>query len=250
MTEDRLSQLEQQLAELKHEVFVAKARGDVENVFSTYHYLHNAFQDEAIKKLWVKRGTPGIRAIYTNTGEYTDYESVMEYHDNRPAPKGKLILHQSTTPAIEVAADGKTAKGVWIMNGLESGLTEMEHADKLPEYMYSPQVVDGKRVWAHWVWCKYALDFLYQDGEWKILTFRCYEVARAPFEENWVSFAAKNEHAFALDIKYFGEGGEVFFMPKPNQPVVNEHWPYRTNETQLLSPKPPKPHQSFEETFR
>ena len=79
------------------------ARGEVENLFNRYHFFHNAFRDDLIKDLWVKRGTPGIRAIYTNTGEYTDYESVMEYHENRPAPKGKLILHMSTTPVIEAA---------------------------------------------------------------------------------------------------------------------------------------------------
>lgn len=248
--QDQLAAIEQQIAELKHANHLLKARGEVENVFNRYHFYHNAFRDDLIVPMWVKRGTPGIRAVYTNTGEYTDYDSVMEYHENRPAPKGKLILHMSTTPVIEVAADGKTAKGVWIMAGTESGLTELDHADKMPEYMFSPQIVDGKRVWAHWVWCKYALDFLFQDGQWKILTFRCYELARAPFEENWVSFASKNAEAFALDIKYFGEGGEVFFMPKPNQPVVNEHWPYTNTASQQLSPMPPLPHSTFEETFR
>ena len=246
----QLDQLAAQVAELQQQNHRLAARGEVENLFNRYHFFHNAFRDDLIKPLWVKRGTPGIRAIYTNTGEYTDYDSVMEYHENRPAPKGKLILHMSTTPVIEVAADGKTAKGVWIMAGTESGLTEMEHADKMPEFMFSPQIVNGKRVWAHWVWCKYALDFLFQDGEWKILTFRCYEIARAPFEENWVSFASKNAEAFALDIKYFGEGGEVFFMPKPNSPILNEHWPYTNTESQQLSPMPPAPFDSFEETFR
>jgi hypothetical protein len=60
--------------------------------------------------------------------------------------------------------------------------------------------VRGQKVWAHWVWCKYALDFLRQDGKWKIWNFGCYELARAPFEENRISFAEKNEYAFALDL--------------------------------------------------
>ncbi len=248
--EEKITAIETKIASLEAENFRLKARGEVENIFNRYHFYHNAFRDDLIKDLWVKRGTEGIRAVYTNTGEYTNYGSVMEYHENRPAPKGKLILHMSTTPVIEVAADGKTAKGVWIMAGTESGLTDPEHAEKMPDYMFSPQVVNGKKVWAHWVWCKYALDFLFQDGEWKILTFRCYEIARAPFEENWVSFASKNAEAFALDIKYFGEGGQVYFMPQPDQPVVNEHWPYTNTESQQLSPMPPKPYETFEETFR
>ena len=58
------------------------------------------------------------------TGVYTDYDSIMAYHTGRPSPKGKLILHYTTTPAIEIAEDGKTAKGFWVMAGIESGTTE------------------------------------------------------------------------------------------------------------------------------
>jgi hypothetical protein len=245
-----LEQLQERLDAIEHENFLLRARGEVENAFSRYHFYHNAFRDDLIVDMWVKRGTPGIRAIYTNTGEYTDYDSVMQYHANRPSPKGKLILHLSTTPVIEVARDGQTAKGTWIMAGIESGLTDAEQAKKQPEHLFSPQIIDGKRVWAHWIWCKYALDFLYQDGQWKILTFRCYEIARAPFEENWISFASKNMEAFALDIAYFGEGGQMVLMPEPDAPVKTEHWPYRNDQSQTLSPPPPLPHLSFEDTFR
>ena len=195
LTIDRHMSNATELATLREEVAAVRApdrpaaqdRGAVENVFNRYMYLHNAFQDEQIIPLWVKRGTEGIRARYTNAGEYTEYDSVIRYHQGRPSPVGKLILHATTTPVIEVAADGKTAKGVWLMAGTESGLTDPEVAKEFPD-MYSPGEVLGKKVWAHWVWCKYAIDFLKQDGEWKIWKFRCYELARAPFEENWISF--------------------------------------------------------------
>ena len=85
--------------------------------------------------------------------------------------------------------------------------------------MYSPEEVLGKKVWAHWVWCKYAIDFLKQDGEWKFWKFRCYELARAPFEENWVSFGLKNQGAFDLDLMYFGDDGKPVFMPPADEPV-------------------------------
>jgi hypothetical protein len=227
----------------------ANDRGEIENLFNRYMYYHNAFQDERIIPMWVRRGTPGIRARYTNAGQYTDYDSVIGYHQGRPSPVGKLLLHYTTTPVIEVAEDGETAKGVWIMAGSESGLTDPEVAKESPDYMYSPGEVQGKKVWAHWVWCKYALDFLRQDGEWKIWTFRCYELARAPFEENWISFAEKNEHAFALDLMYFGDDGRAVFMPPADEPVPSEHHPYHPNTRQALDPEPPVPHQHFTDTF-
>jgi hypothetical protein len=119
LTEASVAELQAEIDRLRDQVEGATRlarraadRGDVENLFNRYMYLHNAFQDEQIIPLWVKRGTPGIRARYTNAGQYTDYDSVIRYHQGRPTPVGKLILHATTTPVIEVAADGETAKGV------------------------------------------------------------------------------------------------------------------------------------------
>lgn len=251
------TELREQIAALRAELATATTlarravdRGEIENLFNRYMYLHNAFQDEQIVPLWVKRGTPGIRARYTNAGQYTDYDSVIRYHQGRPTPTGKLILHYTTTPVIEVAGDGETAKGVWIMAGSESGLTDPEVAKESPDYMYSPDEVQGKKVWAHWVWCKYAVDFLRQDGVWKIWKFRCYELARAPFEENWISFAEKNQHAFALDLMYFGDDGKPVFMPPADEPVPTEYHPYSPITQQTLEPAPPAPYQTFTDTFK
>ena len=127
-----IAALREEVAEARGLARRAEDRGQVANLFNRYTYLHNAFQDEQIIPLWVKRGTPGIRARYTNAGQYTDYDSVIRYHQGRPTPVGKLILHYTTTPVIEVAADGETAKGVWIMAGSESGLTDPEVAKAFP----------------------------------------------------------------------------------------------------------------------
>ena len=244
-TDARIAQLEQLVQRLQHETDRNAARGAVENLFSTYMLLHNAFLDEQIVELWVRPGTPGIMARYTNNGKYTTYDSVMEYHRGRPTPVGKLIFHYTTTPVIEVAGDGETAKGVWIVAGLESGVTTPAQAAKLPDFMFSPKELHGNKVWAHWVWVKYELDFLKQDGVWRIWKFRCVEVARAPYEENWISFAEKNAAAFDLDIKYFGDDGEVVFMPPTDEPIVHEHWPYRPDARVELAPKPPVPYRTY-----
>ncbi|KAF5619970.1 hypothetical protein F25303_12678 [Fusarium sp. NRRL 25303] len=212
------STIEARLAAVEKLAQRAYDRGQVENVFSKYMHLHNVFQDEQIKALWVKRGTPGVHAQYTNVGVYTDYDSIMAYHSGRPSPPGKLILHETTTPLIEVAGDGETAKGFWLMAGVESGLADPKNVGTMPEFLYEPEDknVDGKRVWTHWVWCHYALDFLKQDGQWKIWHFRCLEVTRAPFSENWITFAKKNQLVFDKDLAYFGNDGKAVFMPTPD----------------------------------
>lgn len=247
---EELATLKKEVQELRRLARRTADRGEIENLFSRYMYYHNAFRDDLIIPLWVKSGTEGIRARYTNAGVYMTYESVIAYHQGRPTPVGKLILHYTTTPVIEVANDGQTAKGVWIMSGCESGLTDPEVAEQQPQYMFSPGMVQGKRVWAHWVWCKYAVDFLRQDGDWKIWKFRCYELSRAPFEENWISFAEKNAEAFDLDLMYFGDDGKPVFMPRADEPVPSRYSPYRPDTRQALEPEPPLPHDTYEDTFR
>ena len=186
----------------------------MENVFSRYMHYHNAFEDERIiDELWVAKGTEGVRAQYNDTGVYTDWDAVMAYHRGRPHPVGKLILHYTTTPVIEVSADGTTAKGLWLMAGIESGITDPAEAENIPPFFFAPREVDGRKVWAHWIWCKYGLDLVKQDGEWRILTFRCFEIARAPFDEDWISFAAHERASYEKTLAYFGEDGKPVFLP-------------------------------------
>ena len=243
------AELAQRLEQYERRVARAEARGEVENLFSTYMYLHNAFQDEEIIDLWVAPDTPGVHAQYSNLGVYNTWGSVTEYHRNRPAPAGKLILHYVTNPVIEVAQDGETAKGLWMMTGLESGLTDAEVAGNVPDFFFEPGEVLGKKVWAHWVWCAYGLDFLKQDGVWKIWHFRCFEVARATHSRNWIEFASLDAASFDLDLMYFGEDGRPKFMPKPDAPSTHNAERYSPTRSQELNPRPPVPYRTFSETF-
>ncbi|MDQ4419289.1 nuclear transport factor 2 family protein [Sphingobium sp. DEHP117] len=176
-----VSALRAEVATLRHSLQRSEDRASVENLFSRYMYLHNAFRDTEIIPLWAKKGTPGVRSQYSNLGVYTDWDKIISYHQGRPAPAGKLIFHYVTTPLIEIAGDGQTAKGLWIVNGLESGLVDPELAKSMPAWMFEKEMVNGKKVWMHNVYLKYGVDFIRQDGAWKIWHFHCFEVARAPY---------------------------------------------------------------------
>jgi hypothetical protein len=258
--EDRITELESRLADADRLAPRARDRGEIENVFAHYMYLHNAFQDEKIKALWAKRGTPGVSAQYSNVGVYTDYDKIMAYHSGRPTPVGKLVFHYITTPMIEVAADGQTAKGVWIAAGVESGLMSPETAAKAPEFLFEKgertgNEVHGKRVWAHWVQMKYPLDFIRQDGQWKIWHFRCLEISRARFDQNWIATAAEiqdntKNSQFNADLMYLGDDGKPVFMPKPDSPPKSLAYPYRPDAAMDHDMPPlPVPYRTFSETF-
>ncbi|MFM6830049.1 MAG: nuclear transport factor 2 family protein [Novosphingobium sp.] len=243
--------LKTQVAELKVLAQSSHDRGDVQNLFSRYMYLHNAFRDPEIIPLWARKGTPGIRAQYSNNGVYTSWENIMAYHAQRPNPKGKLVFHYLASPLIEVAADGKTAKGLFVMAGVESGLTDVTAAKMAPEFMFVKDVmVDGKRVWMHEIMVKYGVDFIRQDGEWKIWHFHCFEVARSPQGMGWIPFASQSQNnPFSDDLMYFGEDGKPVMMPKPDAPVTMRNNPYRTDTGQTLDAPPPVPYRTISETF-
>ena len=251
----RLNELEQRVSNLTRQLERAEVRGAVENIFSRYQYLHCAFRDaEIITELWVKPGTPGISAEYTNTGVYTTWDSVMAYHRNRPSPVGKLLVHCITTPLVEVAEDGQTAKGVWTVAGIESGMSDPEVAAKAPKDMFEAESVEGKKVWVHWIWCRYAIDFLKQDGEWRIWHFRCVEIARAPFSKNWIAFASEMEAnesmaKFHTDLAYFGDDGKPVFMPPVDGPPKSIAYSYRTDRSMQLEPALPKPYRTIADSF-
>jgi SnoaL-like domain len=257
--EARINALEAKLGQVDHDAQVALDRGAIENVFSHYMYLHNAFHDEDIKLLWAKRGTPGISAQYSNVGVYTRYESIMAYHSGRPDPVGKLIFHYITTPLIQVAADRQTAKGIWIAAGVESGLMSASLAARAPSYLFEQNEpggmeVHGKKVWAHWVQMKYGIDFIRQDGQWKIWHFRCFEVSRARFDRNWISMAAEMQDSsanakFNADLMYLGEDGKPVFMPPVDAPPKSLAFPYRPDGRIELEPTLPLPYDTFSHTF-
>ena len=257
--EARIAALEARVTHAEREAQRARDHDAVENVFSHYMYLHNSFQDEKIKALWAKRGTPGMSAQYSNVGVYMNYDSIMAYHSGRPSPVGKLIFHYLTTPMIEIAEDGRTAKGRWIAAGVESGLMSPEQAANAPAFLFerheaAGNEVHGRKVWAHWVQMQYGVDFIRQDGQWKILHFRCFEVSRARFDKNWIALAAEVQDSsanssFNADLMYLGDDGKPVFMPKVDGPPKSLTYSYRPDAAMQPDVPIPVPYRTLSETF-
>lgn len=65
---------------------------------------------------------------------------------------GSSMFHTNSTPLIEVAGDGGTAKGIWYSIGQ---VTQTPGGTQTPTYM----------------WERYGVDFVKVDGEWKIWHF-------------------------------------------------------------------------------
>ena len=85
------------------------------------------------------------------------------------APKaGEMIDIQLTTPIIEVAADGQSARALWWCPG----------AGSLAE--------EGKDPRAIWLWGDVAADFVKCEDGWKIRHLHYFRVIKCAYEKGWV----------------------------------------------------------------
>lgn len=100
---------------------------------------------------------------------------------------GQLHEHAMLTPIIEVAADGKTAQGVWDSFG--------------------PNIQNGEEV-GSWLWVKYGVDFIKEDGQWKIWHMQVFPLFNTSYDKS-ITQSAKERAAGG------GQGGMGAGGPPP-----------------------------------
>jgi len=163
--EERIEALEKRNERLELEVERAKAVGEIQNLMSRYEFYHSILDGESETECFAHH-TPGTR-LEMMTGIYEGYKGVQKFFSQEKKgtlPPGSMVHHTLTTPIIEVAGDGKTAKGAWICPGEETRVN--------PE---------GKPMGA-WMYMKYGADFVKEDGQWKIWHLIPYSIFHIPFE--------------------------------------------------------------------
>ena len=128
---------------------------------------------------------------------------------------GSNTVLNMTTPLIEVAFDGQTAKGMWYVYG---ATTEV--------YSKGPK--------AAWNFGRCAVDFIKEDGVWKIWHMIMYTDIECPLGGNW-----------GRDKMYEHEGVAI---PEPT--VKNEFYKGMSPEfISLVAPDLPEPYDTFANTF-
>ena len=142
---------------------------DVEDVKTLMHrrvYLMTAdLRAEELEQLWAAEPEHRKTASYgTNWGYYVGMDAIRDYyvtsHERRleeqeketgkPRNTGNLYAHPISTGLVELAEDGKTAKGLWYSIGQET---------------YARP--DGTAE-ARWMLGKVAADFVREGDEWRI----------------------------------------------------------------------------------
>ncbi len=143
----------------------AVALNAIANVMGRYSHLGGIVGEDTLEQLFAMKqpdvswrtptgpqGPEALRARFRQPGE-----------PPRPDVPGQLHVHAMLTPVIEVAADGRTAKGVWDSFG--------------------PNINSASDI-GNWLWVKYAVDFMREDGVWKIWHMQVYALFNTPYDKS------------------------------------------------------------------
>jgi len=150
---------------------------------------------------------------------------------------------------LEVAADGRTAKGLWVSVGAEGDAGELAYDDigrpdrRVSGVHLTSKTPEGKRYQADWVWQKMAVDFIRRESGWKLWHLHIYDMFRCPYGEDWVTYSVKRP---ALNEAW---AQERCFTPygKPTGRGCLYHWEYRPDRFPPDRPEPPRPYRDASE---
>jgi hypothetical protein len=129
-------------------------------------YVHSLFTQryENIPALFA-RNSADVRVEFSDSGVFEGRASVERLYAafvrTREVP-GFFILHMAVNPYIEIAADGQSAKSHWLSPGAAN----------------SPSG-------SSWIWGPYYVDYVKEDGEWKILHSNLAPLFRNPYQYSW-----------------------------------------------------------------
>ncbi len=250
LIEERLASLEKENKLLRK----AKDVHEIQNVMSLHEYYHSACKhQEELDAIWAQKaddvafeealfqarfvGLEAINEYYVQFMRNTLFKSALELtrmlfpqlkdEPEEELPFGLSYMHTLTTPVIEVAEDGDTAKGVWIS----------------PGYITMPTM---EKLQAYWHWDRYGVDFIKEDGNWKIWHFFVGREFTTPYEKSWVDSALDNEEAYEVSLSLFKEWSG---FTEPHAAQLNSFESYSPFKVAKLQPKLPEPYRTFSETF-
>jgi len=215
--EVRVKVLEETIQEYTKKIQRLDDIQEIQNLMGRYVFYQEA-QVPGFPEDFYATKTPGVSGEVAHLGVYLGMDGIKRLNPYNIKP-GSSYQHLLTTPVIEVAGDGKTAKGVWISCG----------QDTIPHK-------DTGTITAYWIWTKYGCDFIKEDGKWKLWHYHVYRVFRTPFDKSWVE-----EHELKTELP-------EKHPDTPDLPTTYDN-PYSKEYIAQLVPKPPDPYETFSETF-
>ena len=156
-------------AVLAHQVQILEDQHAIENLQRIYGFYTDKDMWTQAANLFTGNGTIEVGGH----GVYVGKDRVLAYlkTNGKEFPQdGKLFDQMQLQGIVDVAPDGKTAKGRW--------------------HMFSQEAEHGK--YAHWGLGVFENDYVKQDGVWKIAKLHLYTTMYAPYKDGWGKTAIPN----------------------------------------------------------
>ncbi len=202
--------------------------------------------DENWKNIWCSPEAEPTLGV--NDGFYSGYEAIGAYYDAKRAitakktelirkahPElvgktaeelfgvGQLTADNMSCQVIEIARDGKTAKGLWYYTVIDFDLVESG-----PE--------------ARWYWGRVGIDFINENGQWKV-----WHLMDALDFDGLMGTDWNNPEPEREALPEYAELAKLE-LPKPNVARKNHEKFYRHRPVAPF-PAVPKPYNTFADTF-
>ena len=229
-------ELENQKIE-KHELQRLKDVQEIQNVMCEYEYLHYPILSPEKLNLFAL-DMPDVSMDVGDSGIFVGREGIetvfLKILGSARFAKGAFFMHCVTTPIIEVAKVGKTAKAVVMSPGLETYYEDHAH---VPPECYIPEKA---KMEAYWCWGKYSVDFIKINGEWKIWHLKWFRDLRCDYYKSWVDDTA----AVADKASYQNRKDNV---DMPFHKPMKFHQPYKQTERKVPVPRYPMPYDTWDD---
>lgn len=152
---------------------------DCENIIGRLFYYSSTFDAQDILALWADREDATLEFPF---GGYRGIEGVKRYYldvmgDRSDAAqyenlRGVMCVSLLENEIVQVAEDGRTARGVWLSPGIETYGRSVRFEE-----------CTGRGFWTYG---KVAADFILEEGQWKLWHLRWYLVFRTEYHNDWV----------------------------------------------------------------
>lgn len=245
---------EEKLEKLRRLTQEAKDRAEIKNLFSTYQYNHSLILDDRTVDELYAQNQEDVRHDW---GEVLEgVEELKKYYIGRPRYRGKMIVHSLANPVIYIAEDGKTAKGIWFSIGHESTpymrrpTLEKDH-DPVGPRLEGPDKY-GIYKFSHWVWNKYGVDFIKENGRWKIWHLRTVGSLRTHFDMDWIEFSISNmtdDRRCGLSVPWQGLDASMPLLTRNTRATTKPQFGYQVDRSAVEDPELPQAYDTFEHTF-
>ncbi len=203
------------IAALESEVTRLDAAREVQNLMGRYtvnfspRHMHRALDYYALDR-------PDVSVEIADRGVYVGAAALQKLFGAQFAmnPGGNLLIHYLATPMIEVARDGRSAKGVWRSPGIEAVVPP-----------------GGGKPVPLWSFGTYAVDFIRVRDEWKILHLHWFRIVKCSYAAGWVD---------DLSMTFTGK-----LPDSPDVGPTTYHNPYTPDSVQEAIPPCPEPYESM-----